>query len=698
MKTMSHKFILILSTIVSLNLLSQSKKVCIEEGNKAFKQQKHSLAIEWYLKVLEKEAELQTASVLPYEMEMTQQKHESVPGKNQKDATPDKSKVQTLKNISQEDNILLKLAHAYRLNSDDENALSRYKTCVDKNIPDARYYYAVTLMNLKKYREALNEFEMYIHSDSKNDALALLAQKKQAGCYMGLDNATEAREIKVKQPDTSIFNKGTSSFAASYYSDSKKIIFTGARKNGTTAHNKPADSEYLCDLYLTESKNGEWVTAINFGTPVNSPVHEGAAFMNDNEIYFTRWSDNNLNESFIYKSHKQKENYFEPQKLNENVNMKGYKSMHPFLSADGKKLFYSSNRPGGKGGFDIWCCNIDEKGMIGEPRNLGYPVNTTGDEVSPFWHEMSGKFYFSSNGLTGLGGLDVFKSDHPEDKVFSFPENLGTPVNSSKDDAYFILEKTGLSGMFSSDRAECAGGNCYKIYQFTSHPVKFDVSGVVFDLLTKEPIANAMVKIINVHNEAETYHIKTDDKGHYFAELKKGSEYYLSAKKDDYFDDNLSVITKDKTITTHFENTDFYLTYVPEGEVEIEGIEYDFNKATLRPVSIASLDKIADLLNSNTKLSIDIEANTDSRGNNDYNLKLSQARAQSCVDYLVSKGIDIKRLKPKGNGESNPLITDAQLKKLKPKSLEWEAAHQKNRRTALRFTGKSRINIINKGK
>jgi len=712
MKSLLLKFNLFFFFFISLNSFSQSKKLWIEAGDKSFNQQDYSTAIAWYLKVLDDTTVLKNSSVLPYETQMVNQKIKRDSTKTAvKDSTKkvvkDTSaigfkgakKAKGLKVTAPLDYTLLQLSHAYRLNSDDQNALTNYKKCVDAKLPDARYYYAITLMNVRKYQDALNEFELYINSGNANDSLSLIAQKKEGGCYLGMDSLNVAREIKVNQFDTTVFNKGNSSFAPTYFLNPDKIVFTSARKGGTILDPKKEESEYLCDLYWSEFKDTAWTAPLNFGTPVNSSFHEGAAFVNEKAIYFTRWNDANVKETAIYKANNQNERFFLPQKLNQNVNLTGYKSMHPFVSADGKKLFYSSNRPGGKGGLDIWVCSIDESGMISEPKNLGSPVNTAGDEVTPFLHSLSSQLYFSSNGLTGLGGLDIFKTEYnPDDGVFGLPINVGKPINSSKDDSYYIMERNGLSGLFSSDRAECPGGNCYKIYGFRSEPVKFDVSGVAFDSKTNLPMSGALITIRNVHNEDETQYIPTDDKGNYFAELRAGGEYFMKAQKNKYLGDAASVVTKDKVVTTHFENTDFFLTPIPEGEIEIEGIEYDFNSANLRPVSMASLDKIADLLILNDNLSVDIEANTDSRGNDDYNMKLSKARAQSCVDYLISKGIAINRLLSKGNGETKPLITEVEIKKLKAKSPEWEAAHQKNRRTALRITGESQINIINKGK
>ncbi len=174
-------------------------------------------------------------------------------------------------------------------------------------------------------------------------------------------------------------------------------------------------------------------------------------------------------------------------------------------------------------------------------------------------------------------------------------------------------------------------------------------------------------------------------------------EYFLKAQKAGYFGRADEVVTKGKTESELF-TRDFALGKIPEGDIEIEGVEYDFNQATLRPKSKEILDKIVDILKINDNLSIELSSHTDARGNDDYNLKLSQARAQSCVDYIVSRGIPKNKIAATGYGETKPIIPEAEIKKMVDKSPEFEAAHQKNRRTAFRVTGESKINIINKTK
>jgi OOP family OmpA-OmpF porin len=715
-KKLSLVFLIALTSIS----FSQSKKLWMLTAENAYKAKDWPTAAVYYAKVLDDTTVLDIF-VLPYEAQMVNLKLKSlvkVPElqlrKTKKDSTQvKKDSTQTLTGdtsrktkptpkfnpITSTDYVYWKLANSYRLNADYKNAAKTYKTCVERNAyPDARYYYGLSLMSLKKYNEALVEFDEYVTHSPENDSLMLVAQKKESSCYFALDTMTNVkREVIVKMFDTLIFNKGTANFAPQYYLNPNKIIFTSARRNGVVNDPEKQDSKFLCDLYYTEYLDSVWQRPVNFGRPVNSVLHEGAGYITPDEVMlFTRWSEVNRDEVFIFMAKMTDGKFFEAFKLGENVNIPGKKSMHPYVNFNGTRLYYSSNRPGGFGGFDLWECVIDEEGQIGPPKNLGRNINTSGDEISPFYHGVSNTLYFASNGLPGMGGLDIFKASfNVDDSVYTFPKNMGGPFNSSKDDAYFIMERTQQRGFFSSDRELCEGGHCYDIYEFQNAPIFFDISGYVFDAVTNDPIPGALVTISDVHGDDEPLYVVTDEKGYYFTTLKPDREFFLKAQKTKYLADKASKATKGLTETTHLEQ-DFFLSKIPDGEVEIEGIEYDFDKATLRPRSKENLDKIVDLLNLNDNLSVAINAHTDARGNDAYNERLSQARAQSCVDYLITKGIKKDRLIAKGWGEKQPIIPESEINKMVPKSEEFEAAHQKNRRTAFKVIGESSLRIINK--
>jgi len=679
-----RKIVFAIILLASVQLFSQSKRMWLKYGDEAFNNRDYVTAINYYTKVLDDTTVLKEL-VLPYEVQLVNLKT--------KEFKKDTSKTASVqKTISKTDYLNHQLATSYRLNFDYNNAVKYYKVVIENNsYPEDVYYYATSLINIKEYNKSMGVLEKLLES-SKNDSLKKLIQKGISSCYFALDTNSIKKLIKVNKLDTIVFNAGTSNFAPMYWNSSSRILFTSARKGGVVLNPEKQDSRYLCDLYYTELKDTGWMKPVNFGRPVNTGLHEASSVISSDEImFYTRWSDANRNESYIYMAKMKDGLFYESYKLSETVNKPGYRAMQPYVSFDGTKLFFSSNRPGGQGGFDLYMCNIDENGITGEAKNLGSTINTARDEVTPFYHTISNTLFFSSNGHTGIGGLDIFKSSlNTDDSIYAAPKNLGTPINSSKDDAYFILDRIQTKGYFSSDREDCPGGNCYDIYEFENEPIFFDLNGTVTDYATGEPIISGLITIKDVANDEEPLFLITDDKGHYFTPLKENKQYFLKAQKKSYQASAASVTTKGLTETTHLLQ-DFVLDIIPGEDVVIEGIEYDLNKATLRPKSMEILDKIYDYLILNDNFSIEINAHTDTRGSDKANQILSQARAQSCVDYLISKGIAKSRLAPTGYGEKKPLISDAEIAKFIPKSPEFEAAHQKNRRTAFRVMQESTL-------
>ncbi len=667
-------FLLSTSTI-----FCQSKKLWLKYADEAFKRKDYFSAVNYYHKVLNDTSVL-SELILPYEIQIINLKTKEF----KVDTNVSATNIQK-KEISKSDYIHHQLAESYRLNYDYQNAVKYYQIVVEnRSYPEDTYKYAVALLQIKEYDTSINILEKLLKT-SHNDSIKNIFQKKLSSCYFAKDTSSKKALIRVQKMDTLIFNAGTSNFAPMYWNNSNKLLFTSARKGGVLLEPEKQDSRYLCDLYYTEFNDSIWSKPINFGRPVNTGLHEGSSVISSNEImFFTRWSDANKNEAFVYMARMKDSLFFEAYKLTETVNKQGYKSIQPFISSDGTTLFFSSNKPGGYGGFDLYMCNVLENGLTGEAKNLGPTINTSGDESTPFFHSISNTLFFSSNGHVGLGGLDIFKSSlNVDDSLYSIPKNLGSPINSSKDDAYFILDKIQTKGYFSSDREDCEGGNCYDIYEFDNEPIYINISGDVRDFDTNEPIQSALVTIKDVAQEDEPIFLITNSKGFYSTPLYGNKHYFIKAQKKGYQASSASVSTKGITESAKIVQ-DFTLTTIPPEDVVIEGIEYDLNKATLRPKSLEVLDKIYDYLVLNDNFYVEINSHTDTRGGAKFNLKLSKARAQSCVNYLMKKGINKDRILPTGYGETKPLISDEEISKMIPKSEEFEMAHQKNRRTAFR--------------
>jgi OOP family OmpA-OmpF porin len=279
--------------------------------------------------------------------------------------------------------------------------------------------------------------------------------------------------------------------------------------------------------------------------------------------------------------------------------------------------------------------------------------------------------------------LDVYKSSYDPDSLWSTPKNMGSPINSNKDDAYFVLERNQLSGFLSSDRQECKtcdGGACYKIYSVEKKPNMFQVQGSVYDIGTNRSMPGVLLTFKDIHGENEPFTLITDSLGSFTIPVNEGLELYVKAQRNGYFGDAITLSTLELTESKDF-SKNFFLSVIPKEDVVIPGIEYESEKASLKPESEKVLDNLADFLNLNNNLKVEISSHTDERGDDAYNLKLSQERAKVCVDYLIDKGIAAERLIATGYGETQPIVSNAQT----------EEEHQKNRRTTLRAIGETEI-------
>src|SRR5690606_30226342 len=255
-----------------------------------------------------------------------------------------------------------------------------------------------------------------------------------------------------------------------------------------------------------------------------------------------------------------------------------------------------------------------------------------------------------------IGGLDIFKRKFdPAAESFGAPINLGQPINSSMDDAYMIWDPKLETGWFSSDREPCYGGHCYDIYQVVNEPIQISIEGFVFDNDSQEPLANSSIVFKDVDYNFKPFVITTDGEGFYSKDLDWGIDIFMKASQPKYFADAATQTTKDITESTVLMQ-DFFLNKIPLRAIDISGIEYDYNKATLRPASKAIIDELVEFLELNDNLIIEIQSHTDYRGNENYNQDLSERRAQSVVNYLIEKGIHKDRLVAKGYGESQPAL------------------------------------------
>ncbi|CAM1335046.1 OmpA family protein [Tenacibaculum aestuariivivum] len=346
---------------------------------------------------------------------------------------------------------------------------------------------------------------------------------------------------------------------------------------------------------------------------------------------------------------------------------------HPALSIDEKTMYFVSDMPNGFGATDIYEVTILDDNKFSEPVNLGKTINTEGREMFPFIGE-DNEIYFSSDGHLGLGALDVFESKYDSGK-YLLPVNLGSPVNSSFDDFSFVINKEHNYGFFSSNRKEGVGDD--DIYSFTIYKCKEDIKGVVTDSRTGDPVENATVQLMNYKGETISS-LKTGRSGSYlFSKQDCEKNFIIVASKESYRNANKNAQTLD--VNKEVIVADLSLeSLIVSDQIVINPIYFDFDLSNIREDAEYELEHIVTVMNENLDLVIRIESHTDSRGSNIYNRKLSDRRAKSTRDYIISRGIAPERITSAlGFGEDNLLndCNDANSSKCT------EDEHQKNRRS-----------------
>lgn len=714
MKHITTYCLLLVSVLITGIASAQSKKELVELGDKAFEKGNYASSAYFYDKVVNGSSGKYDMT-LPYEINAwSGKKKKPSDGENQDNISPSDRRNQYA---------VHRLAESYRLLRDYEHAVLWYSKAVqmpNEQFPQARYWYGAMLMTLEKYQQASEQFDKFMQENGEADPYHKYALDKQVSCEFAVDPNNINQEANLMLLD-STFNRGTASFGVAYYEGDMSVSFTSGREGNYVDDPKRKQAKYMADLFVATNLGDGYDAPVRLDAPINTGMHEGSGALSVDRttFYFTRWNDDDKQSAHIYATKKFNNRWMQPMELDEKINVPGFRSLNPFLSLDETKIFFSSDRPGGYGGLDIWFCPIDPFGNIGNPVNLGAAVNTKEDEMSPFEHFQSKTLFFSSKGHIGFGGYDIFRTQYDEDNdAWSNPVNIGAPYNSSKDDTYFIIDKNLKNGFLSSDRERCTdcdstliSGYCNKIYGFIKPDIKVAIEGYVFDNQTGDVIPNALITFKDIKGGFVPFFVMTDEEGYYYQDLEHGMDIFMKAQKSKYFGDAATVFTSSLTESAVLQQ-DFYLNQIPEGEMVIEGIEYDFDKATLRPKSKEILDELYKFIELNNDLVLEIQSHTDSRGSDAYNLKLSQQRAQSVVDYLVTKGVTRDRLIPKGYGESTPApVLDDKGRPKKddkgdnirytekfinalPTEDERETAHQKNRRTAFKVLSQSGEAVI----
>lgn len=557
--------------------------------------------------------------------------------------------------------VVYKLAESYRHYNDFTNAEKYYGEAVqfdNKKYPLVNYWYGICLRSNSKYSEALEQFQLFKKFYTTNDVYANNAAREIDNCAFGVKEMK-----KVKTPFTikrmaGNINEGGANYAPVWW-DQDQLMFTSSRPVVATAKMVKGKNPYINHLYVAKPGDSGMLGAIERIELPAQEMEQGVTALTPDGVtmYVTQWSvKDGKKHADIYKSSKSGSGWSEVKKIEGAFNIPGYSTMQPAVSSDGKYILFSSDRPGGLGGLDLWYATLDASDNPGTPVNLGTAINTEGDEQAPFYDANLKVLVFSTNGRVGLGNQDLFQSKG-DFSAWSIPENLGYPLNSPKDDLYFTNKKSGgklfKTAYISSDRESVC---CLELFSITRKGKS--IMGKVLDCEDNQPLSGARVSLVDTVAGKVIAERTLDASGTYSFDMDDPGNFKIMAEKDSYFAKALYVRAESMGQDTLFNRELCLKRYEIGHAIILKDIYYDFNKATLRPESAVVLDTLFNVLKDNPKISIELSAHTDSKGSDEYNLKLSDARAKSCVDYLISKGVDPSRLQSKGYGECCPVASN----------------------------------------
>lgn len=552
-----------------------------------------------------------------------------------------------------------KMGECYRMLNMSSRASAAYQNAIRYGYPDstATLHLAQSLHAEGKYDQAIKTYETFLMI-SPGAKQAIVGRN---GCRQAIDMKQNKTRYVVRQDK--LFNSRRADFSPMYQDKNCDVIYfattnekvTGDKRSEITGMKK-------ADVWFSrKDEQGKWLRPEPVEGELNTEMDEGiVSFSPDGStMYLTkaRREPNSNTGVEIYTSQRSEATWSAPVKFEviaDTVSSFG----HPAVSPDGVYLYFTSDMPGGLGGKDLWRINLKEK--VGSLENLGESINTPGDEEFPYMRNDS-VLYFSSDGHSGMGGLDLFKAQMTADGAWEV-ENLGVPMNSSADD-FGITFGEGESGYFTSNRGDGRGYD--HIYSFELPELQIWISGWVLDK-DEEPVPNAVIRIVGNDGSNQKEIARND--GSFKFQLQRGVSYVMLAGARGYLNAKQE-FTSDNAEEDAEYGIDFILASINK-PVVVDNIFYDFDKATLRPESQTALDEMAQLLRDNPNVTIEMASHTDRKGTDDYNLDLSHRRAKSVIDYLIEAGISADRLQYQGYGESRPKTITKKLAREYPQFAE----------------------------
>lgn len=546
-----------------------------------------------------------------------------------------------------------RMGECYHYINNIPRATSSYKNAIKFKYQEPIVYlkYAEVLYMQNKVSDAKKNYLLYLESDSSNTQAKNGVIACDSIAKWNLKTRYSIKEAK------QFYSRRSSNFCPAFSGDAEDVVYFTTNREGVTGGNNMSAITGMRnnDIYVmsknlsNEWKEGEAVENINSEDDEGTP-----AFTSDGKtMYFSRSSSNKDagTGAKIFVSKRSGAEWGEaealvilPDSIADTLTF-----AHPAVSSTGLQIFFASDMPGGHGGIDIWMIK-QEGNAWSYPVNLGPDINTSGNEMFPYLRSDT-ILYFSSNGLPGFGGLDIFKAVHKSEEEWQV-SNMGSPINSKNDDFGITFSKEAERGYFSTNRGDRKGYD--HIYSFVLPVLEFKFEGTIIDDKNKEPLAGAIIKLIG--NDGTNRKITSKKDGTFSYPLNKEVEYVYLATARGYLNESGEMATLNATKSIiHKQN--FELTSIRE-PIRLDNIFFDFASAELTEASYASLDSLLKTLADNPNITIEISAHSDAIGEEDVNIKMSQKRAQSVVNYLIENNVAEDRLKAQGYGETKPVIVD----------------------------------------
>lgn len=585
-----------------------------------------------------------------------------------------------------------RMADCYRRINNPQKAMQAYQNAVRYGHPDstALLHLGMQQLKLANYKGARESFSQYVQKDPSSE----LGHSGLLSCELAPQWKANPNLYKVKKE--ALFNSSRSDFSPMLFGDDcDQILITSTRRDAIGDEMNGVTGVKYADMFIArKDENKKWKDVEEIESDINSEYEDGVSCISpDGKIlYFTRCASHPdyPRNAEIYKSTRSDAAWGKPVKCELSKDtLSSY--AHPAVSPDGQWLYFVSDMPGGEGGYDIWRARILADGF-GGVENVGRPINTAGNEMFPSFRP-NGDLYFSSDGHPGMGGLDIFIAT-PDSIRGWIVENQQYPLNSNADDFGMTFDGLHNRGFFSSSRGDNNRG-WENIYSFELPEILQTVTGWVYEKDGYE-LPEALVYVVGDDGTNEKISVKGD--GSFQKILKPGVKYVMLGTASGYLN-----VKQEISVRQSEESEDYTLQFpLPPINIPvlIDNIFYEFDKATLTAESTEALDKLVLMLNENPNITIELSAHCDYRGNDLYNQRLSQRRAESVVRYLIDHGIKKDRLTAVGYGESRPKLVRKRLAEAHPflnegdtlteafisnlKKEEQEICNSLNRRTEFR--------------